>query len=329
MRKDRSSVMRSLWLMVSEMLYDKARIDRTGRWRGGRRAAAASDARPTSRTAAPTAATAATAATCYRSPTPSLRDLQSFNRRTHYRARRGPARRGRVAAPRGPGPVPMVPVPPGTQVVATTQHACTTTSSIPGQRALAAPRRPGGRGNMRFRDPPRQSPALRRAGRPRARRAGWSCAQAAWPTSARRLPQRRQVDALSRDPAAAEDRRLPVHHRSSPCSARSRRRPPARHRRHPRAHRGRARAPASATTSSRTSSARACSSMCSTSTRWTASTRWTTTRPSSELERHDRAPRRPAARARAHAKPISSPGRATRDAASRAWRRHLGEDRSR
>lgn len=85
----------------------------------------------------------------------SMRDLQSFKRRAHYKAER--ARHGEGSNRHGAdGETLEVKVPPGTQVTMDdgTLHDLT----IPGQRVTVASGGTGGRGNKRFASSTRQSP---------------------------------------------------------------------------------------------------------------------------------------------------------------------------
>ena len=91
----------------------------------------------------------------------SLRDLQSYKRRAHYKAVRaghgeGDQRHG------ANGPVLELEVPPGTQVASWdgSQHDLT----IPGQRVVVARGGSGGRGNKRFATSTRQAPRLAERG---------------------------------------------------------------------------------------------------------------------------------------------------------------------
>ena len=93
----------------------------------------------------------------------SLRDLQSFKRRAHYKAPRG--RHGEGALKQGSeGEDLVVLVPPGTEVRMPdgTVHDLV----VPGQRATVARGGTGGRGNRRFTSPTRQSPRFSERGLP-------------------------------------------------------------------------------------------------------------------------------------------------------------------
>jgi len=91
----------------------------------------------------------------------SLRDLQSFKRRAHYKADRG--RHGEGAQRHGAdGPDLIVGVPPGT--VATLEDGTVHDLVVPGQRAVVAEGGSGGRGNRRFSSSTRQSPRFAEKG---------------------------------------------------------------------------------------------------------------------------------------------------------------------
>ncbi len=91
----------------------------------------------------------------------SLRDLQSFKRRAHYRADRG--RHGEGSARHGAdGGALIVRVPPGT--VATLADGTVHDLVVPGQRARVAEGGSGGRGNRRFSSPTRQAPRFAERG---------------------------------------------------------------------------------------------------------------------------------------------------------------------
>jgi GTP-binding protein len=93
----------------------------------------------------------------------SLRDLQGFRRRAHFRAQRGG--HGQGALRHGAdGPTLEVGVPPGTQVV---RWDGTRYDLVrPGQRVTVAKGGAGGRGNKRFAGPVRQAPRLAERGLP-------------------------------------------------------------------------------------------------------------------------------------------------------------------
>jgi len=93
----------------------------------------------------------------------SLRDLQSFKRRVHYKAQRG--RHGEGALKKGAeGEHLVVGVPPGTEVRMPdgTVHDLV----VPGQRARVALGGTGGRGNARFKSSTRQTPGFSERGLP-------------------------------------------------------------------------------------------------------------------------------------------------------------------
>ncbi len=93
----------------------------------------------------------------------SLRDLQSFKRRAHYRARR--AGHGQGSQRHGAdGEALEVRVPPGTQ--ATLSDGVVHDLVTPGQRVVAARGGSGGRGNKRFAGPVRQAPRFAERGLP-------------------------------------------------------------------------------------------------------------------------------------------------------------------
>ncbi|HEY0345651.1 MAG TPA: Obg family GTPase CgtA, partial [Solirubrobacteraceae bacterium] len=93
----------------------------------------------------------------------SLRDLQSYKRRAHYKAKRaahgeGSLRHGADGPPLG------VPLPPGTQVAS--WDGSTHDLVAPGQRVVVARGGAGGRGNKRFATSTVQAPRLRERGLP-------------------------------------------------------------------------------------------------------------------------------------------------------------------
>jgi GTP-binding protein len=91
----------------------------------------------------------------------SLRDLQSFKRRAHYKADRG--RHGEGAQRHGAdGADLIVRVPPGT--VARLEDGTVHDLVVPGQRAVVAQGGSGGRGNRRFSSSTRQSPRFSERG---------------------------------------------------------------------------------------------------------------------------------------------------------------------
>src|SRR4051812_30319672 len=93
----------------------------------------------------------------------SLRDLQSFKRRAHYRADRG--RHGEGSQRHGAdGAQLVVRVPPGTQ--ATRWDGTRYDLVRPGQQVTVAVGGSGGRGNKQFATPVRQAPRLAERGLP-------------------------------------------------------------------------------------------------------------------------------------------------------------------
>jgi len=91
----------------------------------------------------------------------SLRDLQSYKRRAHYKAAR--ARHGEGDLRHGAnGPALELPLPPGTQV--TTWDGAVHDLLVPGQRVVVARGGAGGRGNKRFATSTRQAPRLAERG---------------------------------------------------------------------------------------------------------------------------------------------------------------------
>jgi GTPase len=91
----------------------------------------------------------------------SLRDLQSFKRRAHYKADRG--RHGEGAQRHGAdGGDLIVRVPPGT--VATLEDGTVHDLTVPGQQAVVAEGGSGGRGNRRFSSSTRQAPRFAERG---------------------------------------------------------------------------------------------------------------------------------------------------------------------
>jgi GTPase len=93
----------------------------------------------------------------------SLRDLQAFRRRTHFRARAGGD--GGASQRHGADGSPLiVAVPPGTQVA--TDDGLLFDLVAPGQRTAVARGGSGGRGNKRFATPTRQAPRFAERGLP-------------------------------------------------------------------------------------------------------------------------------------------------------------------
>jgi GTPase len=92
----------------------------------------------------------------------SLRDLERYRRRSHFKAGRGG--HGRGAVKHGAEGDPLVlPVPPGTQVLV--EHDGTRHDLVaPGQRAVLAQGGGGGRGNKRFATATRQTPRFAERG---------------------------------------------------------------------------------------------------------------------------------------------------------------------
>jgi len=91
----------------------------------------------------------------------SLRDLQSFKRRVHYKAKRGG--HGQGAQRHGAdGEDLVVRVPPGTQV--TDEHGTVHDLVVPGTRVTIAAGGKGGRGNRVFATATRQAPRFRERG---------------------------------------------------------------------------------------------------------------------------------------------------------------------
>lgn len=96
----------------------------------------------------------------------SLRDLESFRRRAHFRAGRGVHGQGSLRHG-ADGATLKVAVPPGTEVLVEgdgTRHDLLR----PGQRAVIARGGPGGRGNKRFAGPTHQAPRFAERGLPGA-----------------------------------------------------------------------------------------------------------------------------------------------------------------
>ncbi|HEU4976772.1 MAG TPA: GTPase ObgE [Baekduia sp.] len=95
----------------------------------------------------------------------SLRDLQSFKRKAHYKAPRG--RHGEGALRHGAdGEDLVVKVPPGTEV--TLEDGTVHDLVVPGQRVVVAHGGSGGRGNKKFAGSTRQAPRFAERGLPGA-----------------------------------------------------------------------------------------------------------------------------------------------------------------
>jgi GTP-binding protein len=93
----------------------------------------------------------------------SLRDLQSFKRKAHYKARRGAHGEGALRHGADGGEL-VVRVPPGTQAV--DWNGTEYDLVVPGARVVLATGGSGGRGNKRFATPTRQAPRLAERGLP-------------------------------------------------------------------------------------------------------------------------------------------------------------------
>src|ERR1700742_97716 len=94
----------------------------------------------------------------------SLRDLETFRRKPHYKARKGG--NGEGALRHGAdGPALELTVPPGTEVLVE-RDGSTHDLIVPGQRALIARGGSGGRGNKRFAGPTHQTPRFAERGLP-------------------------------------------------------------------------------------------------------------------------------------------------------------------
>jgi GTPase len=94
----------------------------------------------------------------------SLRDLESFRRRAHFKAGRGGHGQGALRHGKD-GETLEIRVPPGTEVTVEpdgTNHDLL----VPGQRAVLARGGPGGRGNKRFAGPTHQTPRFAQRGLP-------------------------------------------------------------------------------------------------------------------------------------------------------------------
>ena len=111
----------------------------------------------------------------------SLRDLQSFKRKAHYKARRGGHGEGALRHGADGGDL-VVLVPPGHAGRRLGGHRVRPRG--PGRARRAGPRRVGRARQQALRHRHAPGAALRRARAARARRAGSSCSSSCWPTSA-------------------------------------------------------------------------------------------------------------------------------------------------
>ena len=93
----------------------------------------------------------------------SYRDLQTYKRRSQYKATRAGHGEGDLRHGAN-GPLLAIPVPPGTQV--TSWDGSTHDLVVPGQRVVVARGGAGGRGNKRFATSTRQAPRLAERGLP-------------------------------------------------------------------------------------------------------------------------------------------------------------------
>src|SRR5436305_8074638 len=94
----------------------------------------------------------------------SLRDLEAFRRRSHFKAARGGHGQGSLRHGKD-GQTLEIAVPPGTEAVIETGGAGHDLVR-PGQRAVIARGGPGGRGNKRFAGPTHQTPRFAERGLP-------------------------------------------------------------------------------------------------------------------------------------------------------------------
>src|SRR5436190_5082454 len=95
---------------------------------------------------------------------PSLRDLQGFRRRAHYKGRRGGHGEGSGRHGASPGALEVV-VPPGT-TASDDERGLRLDLTRPGQRAVVARGGLGGRGNKHFTSSTRQAPRFAERGLP-------------------------------------------------------------------------------------------------------------------------------------------------------------------
>ena len=235
-------------------------------------------ARPTCRAAGPTAATAAAAATSCCVCDDSLRDLQSFKRRAHYRPRAAGTAQG--ALRHGADGDDLVVARPAGHGGGRLGRHRVRPRARPGSASSLARGGHGGRGNVRFATATQQAPRLAERGLPGDE--GWVDLQLKLLADIGLvgLPNAGKSTLLSRlTRAAPKIADYPFTTLEPDLGVLDDRRAPARARRRPRPDRGRAAtAPASATPSSRTSSGRGCSSTSSTSRRSTGRTRTRTSR---------------------------------------------------
>jgi GTP-binding protein len=94
----------------------------------------------------------------------SLRDLERYRRRSHFRAGRGGHGQGSLRHG-ARGETLMLPVPPGTQVLVE-RNGARHDLVLPGQRAVVAHGGSGGRGNKHFAGPTYQTPRFAERGLP-------------------------------------------------------------------------------------------------------------------------------------------------------------------
>jgi GTP-binding protein len=95
---------------------------------------------------------------------PSLRDLERYRRRSHFKAGRGGHGQGALRHGRS-GETLELPLPPGTQVVVESDETLLDLVQ-PGQRVTVARGGAGGRGNKRFATPTEQAPRFAERGLP-------------------------------------------------------------------------------------------------------------------------------------------------------------------
>ena len=164
----------------------------------------------------------------------SMRDLETFRRKAHFKARRGGHGEGALRHGKD-GETLEIRVPPGTEAIIEADGSVHDLVR-PGQRAVVARGGPGGRGNKRFAGPTHQTPRFAEKGLP---------GDETWITLQLKLladvglvglPNAGKSSLLARlTRARPEGRRLPVHHARAGARDARDRRPPAGDRRHPRA----------------------------------------------------------------------------------------------